>query len=217
MISKITITGGVYLVVDPAMDRALLLSKLTPALEAGVKAVQLWNNWLPGADKLSCIADVAALCQAKGVPVLIDNDWELLVNSPYLNGVHFDSIPANYKEIQKKIGRHFIAGITCSGNLEVVQWANENNLDYISFCAMFPSSSAGSCDIVMPATVKEAGRLTDLPIFVSGGITPDNIISLQKLTPFDGVAVISGIMSANDPYENVKLYENALSVTKHTS
>jgi thiamine-phosphate pyrophosphorylase len=213
MNSEMKLSGGVYLVVDPAMDRSLLLSKLALALKAGIKAVQLWNNWVPEADKQSCIAAVSDLCRAYAVPIFIDNEWEMLINSPYLDGVHFDAIPENYSEIQLKIVRPFMAGITCSGNLDVVRWAEENELDYISFCAMFPSPSAGSCNIVMPATVKEARGLTGRPIFVSGGITPENIRLLRILTPFDGVAVISGIMSADDPYLKVKLYQHALSIS----
>lgn len=210
MSDKIKITGGVYLVIDPAMDKSLILSQLAPALKAGIKAVQIWNNWLSGANKSSVIAAISGLCRAYGVPLLIDNDWKMLIDSPYLDGVHFDTIPKNYPEIQKIVGRSFISGITCSGNLDVVRWAEENKLDYVSFCAMFPSPSAGSCDIVMPATVKQARGLTGMPLFVSGGITPENILTLRSSTPFDGVAVISGIMSADDPYSKVKLYQDAL-------
>lgn len=212
MSEKPKIVGGVYLVVDPSMDRSLLLSKLALALKAGIVAVQIWNNWAEETDKQSFLTTVSSFCGAYGVPLLIDNDWELLIDLPCLDGVHFDTIPPNYLEIQRKVNRPFVAGITCSGNLEVVRWAEANLLDYISFCAMFPSTSAGSCAIVMPSTVKQARSLTNLPIFVSGGITPQNIKALRKLTPLNGVAVISGIMSAEDPYSNVKLYQDALSV-----
>jgi thiamine-phosphate pyrophosphorylase len=188
---------------------------LAPALKAGIKAVQIWNNWLPGADKQACIAAVSGLCRAYQVPLLIDNDWELLIDSPYLDGVHFDTLPGNYNEIQDKVGRPFIAGITCSGDLDVVRWATKNRLHYVSFCAMFPSSSAGSCTIVMPSVVKEAREITNIPLFVSGGITPENIVPLRQLTPFNGVAVISGVMSTDDPYTKVKLYQSALNAPIH--
>ena len=79
-------------------------------------------------------------------------------------------------------------------------------------CAMFPSPSAGSCDIVMPQTVKQARGMTGMPIFVSGGITPENIQLLKKETPFDGVAVISGILSAAHPQQKVKEYKDALGI-----
>lgn len=210
MTDKLKITGGVYLVVDPAMDGSIMLPRLTAALKAGISAVQLWNNWSSGADKPACIAAVSRICRAYRVPLIIDHDWELLVRSPYLDGVHFDALPSNYDEIKRKIAKPFIAGITCSGDLDLVRWADRNGLDYISFCAMFPSSSAGNCTIVMPSLVKTAGKLTKMPLFVSGGITPENILSLRQLTTFDGVAVISGIMSAANPFTKVKLYQDAL-------
>lgn len=211
MTDKLKINGGVYLVIDPAMESSLMLSRLEAALKAGINALQLWNNWLPGADKQACIAAVSEICRAYRVPLIIDNDWELLVESPHLDGVHFDALPPDYDEIRRKVARPFIAGITCSGDLDVALWADKNGLDYVSFCAMFPSASAGSCTIVMPSLVKTAAELTNMPLFVSGGITPENILSLRQLTPFDGVAVISGIMSAADPFTQVKLYQDALS------
>lgn len=210
MSNKQTISGGVYLVIDPAMESAVLLFKLSEALKGGLQAVQIWDHCPADADKKSLINSIAHLCKANRVPLLVDNDWQLLLELPDLDGVHFDSIPENFDLIKSKVGRDFIAGITCSGNLEVVKWAHKNNLNYVSFCAMFPSPSAGSCDIVMPATVKQARLITDLPLFVSGGITTENIADLRKSISFDGVAVISGIMTADDPFLKVKQYQNAL-------
>lgn len=203
-------TDGVYLVIDPTLEQSFMLHQLNAALKGKLAAVQIWNNWPPAADKSQYIAAVASLCRSYNVPLLINNDWQLLLTLKELDGVHFDLIPENYDEIQKCIGRPFLAGITCTGDLEVVRWANAMQMDYVSFCAMFPSLSAGSCSIVMPQTVRQAHELTNIPLFVSGGITPDNIIELQKLTPFNGVAVISGVMSADDPEQKVKLYHKAL-------
>ncbi len=206
------ITGGIYLVLDPAMETQLLLNKLANALAGGLQVVQIWNNWQPRTDKLALIAEIYQLCHAYHVPVLINEEWELLAQTSYLQGVHFDAIPPNIAAIRRATGKPFIAGITCSGNLDTVAWAHEHHFSYVSFCAMFPSISAGSCDIVMPETVKAARSITGMPIFVSGGITPENITALKKLTPFDGVAVISGILSAENPQQQVKQYQNALGI-----
>ncbi|MCJ8211343.1 thiamine phosphate synthase [Mucilaginibacter sp. RS28] len=213
MMKSKKIDGGVYLVIDPGMQADELLFKLEQALKAGLAAVQIWNNWALDTDKLQLVAGVGRLCEVHRTPLIIDNDWELMLRCPELDGVHFDNIPPDYAEIRKKISKPFLAGITCSGNLDVVQWAHDQQLDYISFCAMFPSASAGSCTIVMPETVTKARKLTGMPIFVSGGITPDNIYSLRQRAPFNGVAVISGIMSAVEPQTKVKLYQKALDET----
>ncbi len=207
---KTPITGGVYLVLDPAMQQDVLLNKLNAALQGGLQVLQLWNNWLPGADKLLLIAEISKLCKPFNVPLLINEDWTLLQQTNDLGGVHFDKIPQDIEQIKDVVGRPIIMGITCSGNLDTVAWAHQNQLDYISFCSMFPSPSAGSCDIVMPETVRMARKTTDIPIFVSGGITPENTRQLKNEIPFNGVAVISGVLNAEHPDRKVKLYHNAL-------
>ncbi len=212
MNKNLKITGGIYLVLNPAADLELLCNKLEAALTAGIQAVQIWNNWPPETDKLAYIEKLGQRCQTHHVPLLINENWLLLKQSPYLQGVHFDEIPADFEHIKQTLGQAFIAGITCTDELGNLHWAMANQLDYISFCAMYPSPSAGSCSRVMPATVQQARRLTQMPLFVSGGITPQNILTLKQNTPFDGVAVISGILSAENPQQKVLEYKHALGI-----
>jgi thiamine-phosphate pyrophosphorylase len=209
-----SISGGIYLVLNPAIDKGLLLAKLANALTGGINVVQIWNNWTAGADKPELIKAIAELCMPYHVPVLINQEWQLLTQTKYLQGVHFDAIPDDFADIKQTIGKPFLAGITCSGDLDTVRWADSNRFDYVSFCSMFQSASAGTCSIVSPATVTMAREITTMPLFVSGGITPENAQSLKAETEFDGVAVISGILSADDPEQKVKQYHNALSINK---
>jgi thiamine-phosphate pyrophosphorylase len=206
------IGGGIYLVIDPAMDEELLLDKLASALRGGLQAVQLWDNWALSANKHDLINKTGELCHRFNVPLLINNDRQLLIENPLLNGIHFDTIPSDIAFLKAQTGREFITGITCSDDLEPVIFANENAFDYVSFCAMFPSPSAGSCSIVMPETVRLAKTLTTLPLFVSGGITPTNAGLLKAIVPFDGIAVISGIMNADSPEEVIKQYKDAAGI-----
>ncbi|RFZ89902.1 thiamine phosphate synthase [Mucilaginibacter conchicola] len=210
--NKKNIDQGIYLVIDPGMEKPELLLKLALALKAGLAAVQIWNHWPEDADKSALIPAVSALCRAAGVPLLIGNDWELLMSSRDLDGVHFDAVPENFEEIKERVARPFLAGITCSGELSTVEWANSNGFDYISFCAIYPSSSSANCPIVSPETINTARRITGLPLFVSGGITPDNIPELKKQALFNGVAVISGIMKADDPLAATQAYKNAFTL-----
>ena len=207
---KLSITGGVYLVLNPAVPPDVLLAKLKSALKGNLQAVQIWNNWQPETNKLALIAQIGQLCQPYNVPLLINNDWSILQQSNAIDGVHFDAIPADINQIRAAVARPFIAGITCSGNLDTVVWAHTQGLNYISFCSMFPSPSAGSCDIIMPETVCRARQMTNIPIFVSGGITPENTMALKQKIPFNGVAVISGLLSAEDPEQKVLEYHKAL-------
>ncbi len=205
------ITGGVYLVLDPGKPKSLLLQKVKEALQGGADVLQIWNNWpadYSHSDNLLLIQELVALAADYQVPVLINEEWQLLRDTA-LSGVHFDSIPADYAAIKAELNRDFICGITCSNDLDVVRWAEQQHLDYVSFCAVFPSPSAGSCEIVRPDTIRQARKITQMPLFLSGGVTPENMGTLQALD-FDGVAVISGILSASSARESAAAYKNAL-------
>lgn len=205
------ITGGIYLVLDPSMKRIKLMDRLRQSLESGVDLLQIWNHWPKGfskTDKEALADEICELAREYSVPVLINEDWKLL-GSTRLDGVHFDSIPSNIDHVQSQLDDTALMGITCSNNLDVVKWAVEHSADYISFCSMFPSVSAGACEIVKPETVKKARELSSLPLFVSGGITPKNLGKLLHLG-IDGVAVISGILNSDKPDEAIADYKRVL-------
>lgn len=203
-----TISGGLYLVLDPAKDEQMILSKTERALQGGVDCLQLWNHWKPGADPLPLVEAVCTLAHRYSVPVLVNEQWEWLMRAD-LDGVHFDTPPADLMVIRSIVKRPFLTGITCGNDPSRIDWALHNQVDYLSFCSMFPSASAGSCELVRPETVIDVRSKTTAPIFVSGGITPGNIDSLV-VTGLNGVAVISGIMEAEDPEAAARAYKQVL-------
>ncbi|RYF89133.1 MAG: thiamine phosphate synthase [Chitinophagaceae bacterium] len=208
------ITGGVYLIVDPAIPTKKLLHKLASALDGGVSIVQIWNNWPADVNKDQLITDIAFLSHQHDIPVLINEDWNLLFTHPELDGIHLDEIPPDYYLNVQLTGRDIITGITCGNDFKKIIWAIADKLDYLSFCSMFPSSSAGSCEIVMPSVIEKTRLLTDQPIFIAGGLTPENVVMLSGTITFDGVAVVSGIMDADSPGSSARDYLLALSQIK---
>jgi thiamine-phosphate pyrophosphorylase len=208
-IVKRKMSSGIYLIIDPSMDELILLHKLNLCLKEKLAAVQIWDNFKGTKNILESINKICELCHAKNIPVLINNRWEL-VNNSLLDGVHFDIIPQNYTEIKERVSKPFISGLTCSNDLTVVEWASVNKLDYISFCSIFPSKTVNSCEIVNFNTIHEAAKHYKLPIYLAGGIKPENMNQLEKLN-YTGIAVVSGIMSTNTPHESIKKYQEKLS------
>ena len=198
--------AGVYLVIDPKQDWKELFSKLVAALKGGVSILQIWDHWHDdiGEDqKLEFIQEVKKLAKPWSVPVLMHDDWRFALTAE-LEGVHFDVKPENFESVRQQLEGKYI-GLTVGNDLELIRWADRNELSYISFCAVFPSPSVDTCEIVSHSTIKETQNITDMPIFLSGGITINNLQKLNEL-PFDGVAVISGILSSKEPTEAVKHY-----------
>lgn len=200
------ITGGVYLVIDPGWENTFTLPRLAQALNAGISVLQIWDNWPVGMDKSAFIYEVTALAHARNVPVLINNNPEMLGETP-LDGIHFDSPCVAIDQMNSIIDRSFLKGITCGNDLSTVHWANDRHFDYISFCSLFPSSSADSCEIVSKETLQKARRLTKMPIFVAGGISLENITTLQNCG-INGAALISAIMKSADPFKATQQFNN---------
>ena len=208
MTNHYNISGGLYLVIDPATPSDTLFTKLQQALKEGVKIVQVIDNWQAGQKVKTIINELTDVCHSFHVPLLLNNHWELL-RETNADGIHFDSIPDDFKRRRKDYPPEALYGITCGNDLSVVQWAGENQLDYISFCSMFPSPSAGSCEIVTPESIRKARAITSVPIFLAGGIHPENIKSFEGFG-INGIALISGIMGADDAVRSTRDYVNSL-------
>lgn len=201
------VKGGVYLVIDPYDGIETILPKVKAALAGGVDVLQIWNHWHEDQDRKTFIDSITSIAHAVDVPVLINEAWHWL-ESTVLDGVHFDDIPTDWDVIRDTLKRPFLTGITCGNDEARIGWAIRF-ADYISFCSMFPSSSADVCEIVLPEVVAETRRQTNLPIFAAGGITPASINTLLPLG-INGVAVISAILKADDPSRAAHDFKEAL-------
>ncbi len=187
---------GLYLIIDAGLEKEYLFKKIKEALEGGVSLLQVYNTIPETPARVKNLETICRLCHQHGVPVIVNNEWPQLKRFSF-DGVHFDKIPANYEQVNKKINDSYIKGITCSNDLSVIKWANNHQFDYVSFCSMFPTKSAATCEIVSVEKVKMARNMTQMPIFLAGGINENNLQQLTGIT-YDGVAVISGIMDSED-------------------
>ncbi len=207
------IPGGVYLVIDPSKEENQLLEALASALKAKPCAVQIWDNFSSPAAVSGLIIKIKALCKDSNTPLLINNhpEWVELFD---LNGVHFDE----FSQLSVDCLRAFhyqgkLVGITINNDLDAIRKSIEMGVDYLSFCSIFPSSTSNSCELVNFETIRKTRKLTEIPIFLAGGINPGNINKLQSLN-FDGIAAVSGVMSAEDPNAAILNYQQALSKLK---
>lgn len=190
---------GLYLVVDTTIPEQTLFPIVDKALEGGVNIVQLWgeekNESLP-----AVAADILALTRRHGALCIVGDDVELCKRIG-ADGVHFDGYanpPLTPFEAKQQLGSDAVIGVTCGNNVEKLRWAQENGADYVSFCAMYPSSSVDTCEIVPLEMIRTAKRMLSIPVFASGGITVENVEEVLNAGA-DGIAVVSAILRAPDP------------------
>lgn len=205
---KQTIRSGIYLIIDPSIDEEILFSKLNLIVKEKISAIQIWDNIKGNQNIEELLLKIYEKASPNNIPIIINNRWELLKQIP-LDGIHFDEIPENFNDIKKEINRDFIAGITCNNELSIIEYAEKHQFDYISFCSMFPSKTANSCELVDFETVQKAKSIFSGKIFLAGGIDLSNIENLSQLN-HDGIAIVSGIMSAENPSENIKKYHQKI-------
>ena len=207
------ISGGLYLVIDPSKEENQLLEALASALEANPCAVQIWDNFSPTTSVPALISKIKGLCKDSKIPLLINNhpEWVELFD---LDGVHFDEFSVLSEDCLRALGnQEKIVGITINNDLEIIRNSIEMGVDYLSFCSIFPSSTSNSCELVEFETIRKTRKLTDIPIFLAGGINPENISRLKSLN-FDGIAAVSGVMGSEDPTAAILAYQRALSKLK---
>ena len=198
---------GLYLVVDPSISHQRLLGIVKKALKGGVDILQLWAS--ENALKMKEVAwSLLDLANQNHVPLIINNDLQL-ANEIGAHGVHMDQYDKTPSEIRKFLGKESIVGYTLGNDLERLRWAGNVAADYVSFCAVFPTSSVSQCEIVPLNTMKLAKSMTKIPIFASGGITLNNVRSVLEAGA-DGIAVISAILKASDPEQAAKSFKNMI-------
>lgn len=212
---KQAILGGLYLVVDPNQEKTSLLHTLQQLRKAPLAALQVWDNpqWTSADETL--LNEICDIFASTPIPVLANNRLEWLRTFPF-DGIHFDVMPADWQTLKAAFHRPLITGLTLTNELDLLDLPAAQGLDYISFCSMFPSSTSNSCELVRPESVQEARRRYSLPIFLAGGIRPESLPQLSAL-PYDGVAVVSGIMKSDDPLQQIENYLELLKIYTHAS
>jgi thiamine-phosphate pyrophosphorylase len=155
-------------------------------------------------EKNACMRDkyerAAALCptvKQHGVPFIV-NDRADLALAVDADGVHLgqDDLPAAVA--RRILGEGSILGVSVGSVAEALQ-AQQDGADYVSIGPIFPTlTKRDAGDAVSPQLATEIVKTVDLPVMAIGGIDAANASEVMQLG-VDGVAVVSAVMTAEDP------------------
>jgi len=197
----------VYIILDLNAFLTSDLKKFDYLLSNQICAIQIWDNQNTYEDKFDLLEQIIAISHAHHIPVIMNNQFNLLHKLDF-DGVHFDEIPIDWAEI-----KHFlqgkIIGITCTNDEFILTWAEQQNIDYLSFCSLFPSLNNSKCELVDKKFLERIQLELKVPFFVAGGITPDNIPELNNLN-YSGIALVSGLMRHDYPKQIVNKFYNQI-------
>jgi thiamine-phosphate pyrophosphorylase len=194
----VSFDGDLYVVTDRQLTggRPLLLV-VEAALRGGARAVQLREKDLPPRELYPLALEMRQLTQAYGARLLINDraDVALAVNA---DGVHLTttSLPASIA--RQVLGPRRLIGVSTHTRAEA-QAAVEEGADFVVFGPVFftPSKAPFGQPVGLDA-LRAVRAVVKSPILAIGGIKPTNLDQVLAAGA-DGIAVISAIISADDP------------------
>jgi thiamine-phosphate pyrophosphorylase len=184
-----------------------LLWVLERALAGGVQAIQLREKDL-GSRDLFCLAEkTRRLCQDYHAALLVNDriDVALAIDA---DGVQLGKTSVPLKTARELLGPDKLLGAS-THSLDESQRAEECGADFVLFGPVYFTPSKAAYGAPQgTAALKEIVEKIPLPVYAIGGIALDNLRD-AKSTGIRGVALISAVMSAQDPMDaTIKLLSN---------
>lgn len=188
---------GLYAITDGALIPAdRLVEAVSHAIAGGAVLVQYRDKTSPPQLRRAQALALQTLCEARGVPLIINDDVELAVHCGAA-GVHLGRDDPDPAQARARLGPGAIIGVSCYADLERARTAAAAGADYLAFGRFFPSSTKPEATPADPELLRVARRELELPLCAIGGITPANAPQLLEAGA-DLLAVIHGLFGQPD-------------------
>jgi thiamine-phosphate pyrophosphorylase len=188
---------GLYAITDGALIPAdRLVEAVSHAIAGGAVLVQYRDKTSPPQLRRAQALALQTLCEARDVPLIINDDVELAVHCGAA-GVHLGRDDPDPAQARARLGPGAIIGVSCYADLERARAAAAAGADYLAFGRFFPSSTKPGATPADPELLRVARRELELPLCAIGGITPANAPQLLEAGA-DLLAVIQGLFGQPD-------------------
>jgi thiamine-phosphate pyrophosphorylase len=188
--------AGLYAVTPDEPDAEALVRKVRQALAGGASLVQYRDKSADEVSRRARAARLLALCRARGVPLIINDDLELALEIG-ADGVHLGRDDAGLAAARARLGQERLLGASCYDRIELALSARKSGADYVAFGSAFASATKPAAVSAPLALYREAKARLDVPVVAIGGITPENAGEVIDAGA-DAVAVIGALFDAPD-------------------
>lgn len=187
-----------YLVTEESVPIDGLLSIVDEAIKGGVTMVQLREKRNSGRIFLEKAVRLKELTNRYHIPLII-NDRVDIAMAAGADGVHVGQQDLPLTEVKKIISPSMIVGVS-AGTMEEALAAERDGADYIGVGAVFPTASKDNAKVLPDGMLERIVDAVSIPVVAIGGINYENISTIRDLE-IAGIAVVSQIMNAQNPYE----------------
>lgn len=185
-----------YAVTDRSwLGNGTLSDAVEAALRGGATMVQLREKSLTQADFLQEAKMLAALCARFQIPFLINDNLEIAL-ACNADGVHVGQDDMAPQKARALLGPGKILGVSAH-TVDQALAAEKTGADYLGVGAVFSTATKQDAASVPLETVREICQAVSIPVVAIGGISADNILSLQN-SGVVGAAVVSALFAAEN-------------------
>jgi thiamine-phosphate pyrophosphorylase len=157
-------------------DRGDLAQFVAASIEGGVDVVQLRDKQLDARPLLARARVVARVCRDHGVPFVLNDRPDLALESE-ADGVHVGQDDAPVALARRILGPDAIVGLSTHSTEDLAGAAIED-VTYISAGPVEATPTKPGRPGVGVGYVSEASARSPVPVFVTGGVTPDAVPGL---------------------------------------
>lgn len=202
MTNNITKSLELYAITDRSwLNGRTMAQVVEEAILGGVTMIQYREKSLQGQELLEEAVTVQKVCGRYGIPFII-NDDPYLAKDINADGVHLGQGDMPINEARKLLGPDKIIGITAK-TVEQALAAERDGASYLGSGAMFGSSTKTDAKKMTVDELRSITGSVSIPVVAIGGITADNVSTLDK-TGIAGVAVVSAVFAGENIKEDTK-------------
>ncbi len=185
-----------------------LLMRIQGTLDGGANIIELREKNIPHNKLVKFAERVKRITERYNVPLII-NDDPLVALEAGAEGVHLGEHDPLIADARKMLGKGAIIGASAYNSIQRALESERDGADYVAMSSPFPSISKPLKKLTPPEIIREVKRRLKIPLFVIGGITPENTREIMSLG-VDGIAVMSGIFNNENTEEITKRYREAM-------
>ena len=165
------------------------------ALSGGVTILQLREKHASHGELVAAARRLKPVCEAYGVPLIIDDDVEAVLESG-ADGVHVGQEDMAVAEARRILGPDKIIGASAHSEAEARE-AVRQGADYLGCGAVFATATKNDTTPLSREELRRICRSVEVPAVAIGGITEANCMELAA-SGIAGIAVVSAIFAAED-------------------
>lgn len=203
--------GRLVVITDPGFRyNHEQLARLACAGGAGM--IQLRDKKLPDGELARIALLVRDACWQSGVPLIL-NDRVEIARDVRADGVHLGRGDTPVRRARALLGAQAIIGAS-AGSVQEAQEAEAAGADYVGFGHVFATSSKTKpAPPVGLDALAAACAAVKIPVIAIGGITAENAADVVRAGAW-GVAVISAVCAAPDPYAATEHLRDAINASR---